>query len=240
MDTKGYCGFNAQIRPTITMQANYYPSVYRNRLCLWRPFGFEGNFAGPQSPDCGRWVVWALCKEEANLNWTSLFSNEHLSDIEVAFRKARLVNFVFLGSLFVMGGFGVFLKVFVMGTDPGFIGLPHSTYSVLFGVLSLVSVVLAFFVLLIFPKQNSPTKLIEKSAIISLADLGQALLVVQMMRISFVQAIAIWGLILFFLNGELLPLFGFTGVALVLLVLIVPRWSDWEEARKSVDNEILN
>jgi len=36
-----------KLRLTITMQANYYPSVYRNWLRLWRSFGFEGTFANP-------------------------------------------------------------------------------------------------------------------------------------------------------------------------------------------------
>jgi hypothetical protein len=44
-------------RPTIKMQANCYPSVFKNWLRLWSWFWFESNFAGPQSPDFGRWAV---------------------------------------------------------------------------------------------------------------------------------------------------------------------------------------
>lgn len=54
-------------------------------------------------------------------------------------------------------------------------------------------------------------------------------------RIALADAIAVFGLVLFLLNGNLLHLLAFIGIAFVLLLLIFPRKAEWAEAQTLIE-----
>jgi hypothetical protein len=59
---------------------------------------------------------------------------------------------------------------------------------------------LGFLSLVVLPRQNSPENLIESEDITSPAELGQTLYAAHLARVGMIEAIAIFGLILFLLN----------------------------------------
>lgn len=169
----------------------------------------------------------------------SPFTNETTSDIDTMFRQTRYIHLFFLVAIILYGVLGIILKLFVMGSDPGFVGLPSSTYSILLTILTIVSVALGIIILFIFPKKNSPQNLVKRESVSSSEELGQVLSKVHMARVTLAQTIAIFGLVLFFLNGNLPPLFAFSGIAFVLLLLIFSRRAEWDEAQALIENDMV-
>jgi hypothetical protein len=182
--------------------------------------------------------VAMAAKGEKSVGIQSLFTRQKLLNYDRMMEHARNIHVVFMGAILLYVIFGVVLKLFVMGSEPGFVGFPDSMYSMMLSTLFLVSIVLSIVVLFILPRQNSPQKLIKGDAIVSSEEFGQVLLKAHMTRVAMAQAIAIFGLLLFFLNGELLPLFAFSGITLVLLVLIFPRRAEWEKAKGLIEKDM--
>ncbi len=156
-------------------------------------------------------------------------------DINTVFRQVRFIHFSFLASTLIYGVVGILLKQFMMGAEPGFVGLDPSPYLMLLTLLIIVSVVVGFMILVVLPKRNSVRHLIKSEAISSSAELGQVLSKAHFLRMALAEAVAVFGLVLFFLNGNLLHLFAFIGIALVLLLLIFPRKAEWDEAQTLIE-----
>jgi hypothetical protein len=168
----------------------------------------------------------------------SPFSSDKVSDFDTQFRQTRNIHIFYLIGNILYGVLGVIIKFLFMGSEPGFVGLPSSTYSMLLVIFSIVSVGLAVFVLFIFPKLNSPQNLIKREPVSSSEELGKILSKMHMTRVALAEAIAIFGVFLFFLNGELLPLFAFSGFTFILMLLIIPRRTEWDEAQALIENDM--
>lgn len=153
------------------------------------------------------------------------------ADIDTMFLQTRKIHSLYLVSISVYGVGGILIKWLIMGTDPGFVGLPATTYLVLITTLTIVSIILGTVSLVVLPRRNSPRNLVEREGITSSIELVQALVASHYTRISFLSAIAIFGLVLFFLNGDLFVLFAFGVAAFILLLLIFPRRKEWDEAQ---------
>lgn len=158
-------------------------------------------------------------------------------DIDTIFRQGRYVHIRFLVSTVVFGLLGILIKLFIINSEPGFVGLSASTYSFLFTLLAIISIALIFIILYVLPRRNSAQNLVEREGISSSEELGKVLYIAHMARISLAQGIAVLGLVLFLLNGNLIHLFGFGVVAFVLLLLTFPRWSEWDEAQALIDKD---
>jgi hypothetical protein len=157
-------------------------------------------------------------------------------DLDAAFRQVRLTHLAFLASTLIYGLVGILLKQFIMGAEPGFVGLDPSTYFMLLVLFIIISVGLGFVVLVVLPRRNSPQHLVKSEAVSSSAELGQALFKAHSIRIAMTEAIAIFGLVLFLLNGNLLHLLVFIGIAFVLLLLLIfPRKAEWAEAQTLIE-----
>ncbi len=153
------------------------------------------------------------------------------------YSQTRTVHLAFLMSTVVYVILGFVIKNFVMGTESGLVGLPALTYLMLRLIFLLVSVVIAYLLLFELPRRNSVQKILARKDVSSPLELGQALQAAHMMQVSLAQAIAIFGLLLFLLNGNLFHLFVFAAFAFTLLVGIYPRRSEWDEAKALAERE---
>ncbi len=153
------------------------------------------------------------------------------------YNQTRTVHLAFLMSTVVYVILGFVINNFIMGTMSGFVGLPFSIYLVLIIVFLLVSGLIIYLLLVELPRRNSAQNILARKDVSSPLELGQALQATHMMRIALTQAIAIFGLVLFLLNGNLYHLLVFAAVACGLFIVIFPRRSEWDEAKALAERE---
>lgn len=165
------------------------------------------------------------------------FSGQKPADFDVAFRRIRLIHINFLVAVPVYGIAGFLIKWFVMDAGSGFVDLPSPDYSILTGILFLAAIALSVIVLFVFPRQNPLQNSKQRAKISSPEELWQALSAFQLARVAMGNSVAVFGLVLFLLNGDLLLLLVFAGMAFVLLALIFPRRTEWEEARRLIEDD---
>jgi len=70
---------------------------------------------------------------------------------------------------------------------------------------------------------------ISKSDEVSDITICGALQTAFIQRLAFTESVAIYGLVLYLMNGERLDLYGFGMIALVNFVFIRPQRAEWEE-----------
>ncbi len=153
------------------------------------------------------------------------------------YSQTRSAHLAFLISPIIYVILGFVIKNFVMGTEPGLVGLSASAYLMLQLIFLLVSAVIGYLLLFELPRRNSPQNILARKDVSSSLELGQALQVTHMIQVFLAVAIAIFGLLLFLLNGRLFHLFVFATFAFSLLIVIYPRRSRWEEAKSLAERE---
>lgn len=170
----------------------------------------------------------------------SYFTNPpDLGDIDALYRRVSIIHTIFIVNVLAFGFIGVGIKLFIFGDQPGFIGFDAEVLIYITIALAVISVILGFIILVIHPRQNSPQNIAKKTTVTSLPELGQTLFQSHMMRISMAQAIMVFAIVLFFLNGNLIHLFSFGVASLILQLLIRPHESDWHGAKAIFDQKIL-
>lgn len=144
------------------------------------------------------------------------------------FAQTRKVHLGFMGGILVQAVIAYLLKHQVMVDEPGFVHLPSNSFNTLMTIFGIVSCVIIGVVVIILPKRSSIDHLLTQP-LDSPVALGKALSSEANLRSSAVLAIEIFGLLLFFLNGNLLHFAIFATVAFSLLLLLVPRRYQWDE-----------
>ncbi len=150
------------------------------------------------------------------------------STFEEWFTQTRKLHFGFMGGIVMQGVVAIVIKQQIMMNDPGFVNLDPATFYGLLTVLSIVACVIVGVVFIILPKRSTVDHLLTKSFESPVA-LGKALSSETILRSTIVAAIAIFGLILFLMNGNLMHFAAFAAIAFVLLLLLFPRRSNWDE-----------
>ena len=153
---------------------------------------------------------------------------------EEIFAKTKFVHFFFITSALIYVLLASQLQQYVFEPGSGFVTLPSTEYMLLLGVLVVAAFVCAAIVLLVLPKRNTVEFLVEKRNVKSLNQLGLGLREEHLRRVIFCNTIAIFGLVLFLLNGNIFHLIPFVAVSILLLILIYPRWANWEAAKNKL------
>ena len=134
----------------------------------------------------------------------------------------RTLHLSFMAAVVIYGVVAYLLKSQVMLDDPGFVGLDAATYTLLLTGATGLSVILAVVVLGVLPQPQMRDRIMPRLTT-PVADTPEAKAqAYHILRVAVIEAIAILGLMLFFLNGNLTHLWWFLGGALALLVVIFP------------------
>ncbi len=153
------------------------------------------------------------------------------------YSQTRSMHLAFLMSTVVYVIMGFVIKNFVMGTEPGFVGLSASTYLMLGLIFLLASVVIGYLLLVDLPRRNSPQNILARKDVSSPLELGPALQAAHILRVALAEALAVFGLVLFLLNGNPYHLLVFAAFAFSLLLVIYPRRPEWDEAKTLAERE---
>ena len=134
----------------------------------------------------------------------------------------RTLHLSFMGAVVIYGVVAYLLKSQVMLDDPGFVGLDAATYSLLLTGAIGISVILAVVALVLLPQPSWRARIMARLTK-PVEDTPQAKAqAYHILRVAVIETIAVLGLTLFLLNGNLTHLWWFLGGALALLVVIFP------------------
>lgn len=137
----------------------------------------------------------------------------------------RILHLSFMVGVVIYGVVAYLLKTQVMLDEPGFVGLDAATYGLLLYAAAGISVILAVVALVILPQPQWREKI---TARLTTQSAGDSPAVKErgyhILRIALIETIAVMGLCLFLLNGNLTHLWWFLGAALGLLVVIFPQY----------------
>lgn len=155
------------------------------------------------------------------------------TSFEGYYQATRTLYRTFFASpiIYILAGWAI--KNFAMSPQGGFVDFPPAEYNVILAIAGLTSLALIAAAHFLLPRLRPVSALVRQSA--TVLDLGNALLRAQMLRMQMVQAPAIFGLVLFLLNGILLHLVLFTVLTLLAQVLERVEPSTWEAARNEFE-----
>ena len=152
-------------------------------------------------------------------------------DFETAFRSAKLISLIFAAAVFMYLLLAWLLHSLVLEPGHGLVDLPQDLFNMIVVAALLASLGVAVLVLFILPQRDSVENILNRANVATLQDLAAAMLQAHSVRAALAEAPAIFGLVLFLLNGALLPLAALVAFSWAVQALTFPRWPDWEEAR---------
>jgi hypothetical protein len=155
------------------------------------------------------------------------------STFEGYYRATRSLYRVFLLSPLIYILVGGAIKRFVMLPQGGFVDFAPAEYNLILAAMTLISLLLVAVASFVLPRVRPLSALVAHSA--SLPDLGAALSREQMLKMQMVQAPAIFGLVLFLLNGNLWHLILFSLLTALAQILVRVDWPRWEAARNEFE-----
>lgn len=155
------------------------------------------------------------------------------TSFEGFFQVTRKVHWIFAVSPLIYVLVALVLKRWVLQPQGGFVDFAVAEYNLALLGAGLASIGMCFALYFLLPRWQSVAKLIKQST--SLLDLGAQLYRVHLQRVQIAMIPAILGLVLFLLNGILEHLVVFSLITLLLLVVMRPRWSVWQQAETAFE-----
>lgn len=137
--------------------------------------------------------------------------------------STRTLHLSFMAGVVIYGLVAYLAKTQIMGEDPGFVGLDHATYTLLLYAAAGLSVILTVVALVLLPKPTLRDQIMARLTTPVEDTPAAKARAYHILRVAVIETIAILGLVLFLLNGNLTHLWWFLGAALGLLVVIFPE-----------------
>lgn len=154
-----------------------------------------------------------------------------------SYRITRFVQYVFMASVLVYVLVAWQLTVWVPVASEGFVSLPEQTYVWVVAVAVIIAVTLIVAQVVAAQRLTEPRILLKRRRIRTLEELGYYLSQAQTLHTTLAESVAVLGVVLFLLNGRWVHMLPFAAVGLLMHLLYLPRWEDWEEARKLFERE---
>jgi hypothetical protein len=146
-----------------------------------------------------------------------------------AFSAVTILHLTFSAAVLIYVVTGEIIAASVEDLRPGgFVDLDNGMLWIVRGFLAFngaIGIILAFTV---FGDDQNVPRMLGRAQEVTDATVAAALQTGHILRLAFAEAIAIYGLVLFQLNGHRYDLYGFAGVALAIFVLSRPSRDRWE------------
>lgn len=147
----------------------------------------------------------------------------------VAFQQSRILWGVFVIAVLLYFVTGEIISARVEDFKSGGLVDPDSGMLWVIRLILIAESVVSLVILqAMFSTDQMMARLVAKSSEVTDELLTQALSTRQILSLAFIEAIAIYGLALFIMNGHRYDLYGFGVVALLMLMLLRPTREKWE------------
>lgn len=167
------------------------------------------------------------------MNRASVKAGEHSirEFIQQRLRSARVLNMSFIAAVLI---WGLIITITVggssgAGSNAGGLNPTIESRALIF--LAFYGVIAVLVALIVIPRRNSIEILSEKHGEGAIEETVQGLVGAHVIRCAVIETIGLGGFVLAFLSQNVTYYWLFGGLAVVLLVLVFPRRSTWEEAQ---------
>jgi hypothetical protein len=145
------------------------------------------------------------------------------------FQTVVVLHFAYTGALFCYFIVGEVMKATVFPPEPAFVNLGSPTIWVLRGIFAATGAIGLVLSYTAFTDASTVPRVLKRKTEVDDGTIAAALQTAHILRLAYVEAIAIYGLLLFMLDGHRYDLYGFGMVALLNLIALRPTRDKWEE-----------
>lgn len=145
------------------------------------------------------------------------------------FQTVVVLHSAYTAAIFCYFIVGEIIKAMVFPPEPAFVSLGSPTIWVLRGIFAGVSAIGLALSYTAFTDAATVPRVLKRKTEIDDGTIAAALQTAHILRLAYVEAVGIYGLLLFMLDGHRYDLYGFGIVALLNLIALRPSRDKWEE-----------
>ena len=146
------------------------------------------------------------------------------------FQTVVVLHFAYTATPFCYFIVGEIMRAMVFPPEPGgFVNLGSPTIWVLRGIFAATGAIGLVLSYTAFTDAATVPRVLKRKTEVDDGTIAAALQTAHILRLAYVEAIAIYGLMLFVFDGHRYDLYGFGIVALLNLIALRPSRDKWEE-----------
>lgn len=145
------------------------------------------------------------------------------------FQTVSVLQVAYIAAIFCYFVVGEVMKATVFPPEPAFVNLGSPTIWVLRGIFGTFSVIGLTLSYTLNTDARMVPRILKRKTEVDDGVVAAALQTAHILRLAQIEAIAIYGLVLFILDGHRYDLYGFGIVAIINLLAMRPSRYGWEE-----------